>query len=310
MTPAMIRSLGFFALLALAAPAFAQPAPALDAAEARARLADAMRASGIVRHADLVYRTIDGVDPARFSLDVYTRPDLKRAPVVLFVHGGSWQRGDKMAVASKPLAFAPAGFVTVSTNYRFRPATPLFDMAGDIAAAAAWVKSNITAYGGDPDRIILMGHSAGGHLAALVGTNPDYLKSAGVPFSSIVGVVPLDAGPYNIARQLTHLPANSYGDMLRLVFTQDPDLWPAVSPFHHVREGLPPFLVVSNPTRVDAQTEAKPFVAELRAKGVEVEWYTSAGLDHSGVNTDIGRGDTPLTRKVVDFLRDVGRPGL
>jgi len=275
----------------------------------RAAAAAAIAGAGISRYPDIVYAEIPGVAPSRLSLDVYAPPGLKDAPVVLFVHGGSWQRGDKLAALFKPVAFAKAGFVTVSTHYRFRPDVSLADMAGDVAKATAWVRDNIGRYGGDPDRIVLMGHSAGAHLVAVVGTNSRFLIENGVPASAIVGVVPLDTGPYDVELAMEkRQPQSRNGQMMELVFGLDPSVWSEVSPMVHIRRGLPPFLVVSSDSRADAKTQAVPFVNQLRSVGVAAEWYEAKGLDHGGVNIDLGQGDTPLTRRVTAFLTMVASP--
>jgi len=90
--------------------------------------------------------------------------------------------------------------------------------------------------------------------------------------------------------------------MIAMVFGNDKAKQLDVSPIHHIKAGLPPFLVVSSDNRTDAPLQAVPFVERLKAAGVAAEWYEAEGLDHGGVNADIGRGDTPLTRKVLDFL--------
>ena len=229
--------------------------------------------------------------------------------MVLFVHGGSWQRGDKLAALFKPVAFAKAGFVTVSTNYRFRPHVSLADMAGDVAKATAWVRDNIGRYGGDPDRIVLMGHSAGAHLVAVVGTNSRFLIENGVPASAIVGVVPLDTGPYDVELAMEkRQPQSRNGQMMELVFGLDQARWAEVSPVAHIRRELPPFLVVSSDSRADAKTQAVSFVNKLSTVGVAAEWYEAKGLDHGGVNIDLGQGDTPLTRRVTAFLKMAASP--
>jgi arylformamidase len=302
----------FLGAIILAAVLVAGASFAQEPSTTQATVAEALTKAGITRHADIRYDTIPGVDAERQSLDVFTGPSLRKAPVILFVHGGSWQRGSKAAVASKPLAFVPAGFVTVAANYRFRPNVEIGDMARDIATATAWVRQNISRCGGDPDRIILMGHSAGAHLVAVVGTDTRFLSDAGVPRASIIGVVPLDTGPYDVAKQMGNGGKDAglgaqYGTMIQMVFGSDKAKWLEVSPSDHVKAGLPPFLVVSSDKRSDAKAQAIPFVEKLKASGVAAEWYEAKGLDHGGVNADVGRGDTPLTAKVLEFLRRIAK---
>src|SRR5882724_11079214 len=112
----------------------------------------------------------------RQTLDVYAPTDGKNHPVVVWIHGGGWKAGDKKGVQKKPQAFVDKGFVFVSTNYRFVPHVTVKEMTSDIAKAIRWVHEHAKEYGGDPNSILVMGHSAGAHLAALVCTDERYLK--------------------------------------------------------------------------------------------------------------------------------------
>lgn len=292
-----------WALAALAAaPAWAQDAPPRERFEALLR---EMAAQGIVRHPDLTYASRPTSDPNRLELDVYTVEGAARRPVVVFFHGGSWQAGDKAAVGRKPLAFVPAGYVVVSATYRFRPEVTVSDMAGDAAAAVGWVKDNIARYGGDPARVFLMGHSAGAHLVSVLGTNLRLLASAGVPSSSIRGVVSLDTGPYDVARQIALVQGQTtvYAKMIRTVFGTDPAAWPEVSPVDHVKRdaGIPPFLVVASDNRADVPVQAQPFVAALQAAGVPAELYIARERTHASLNAELGAPGDPTTAKVLAF---------
>jgi acetyl esterase/lipase len=108
-------------------------------------------------------------------LDVYSPRDASGLPVVLWIHGGGWQTGDKMEVQSKPRALMDRGFVFVSTNYRLLPAMDIATILRDVARSVRSVHAHITQHGGDPNRLFLMGYSAGAQLAALVCTDGRYL---------------------------------------------------------------------------------------------------------------------------------------
>src|SRR5881398_2439545 len=147
-----------------------------------------------------VKRDIPYADPAheRQVLDVYSLPDAKNLPVVFWIHGGGWQTGDKSEVQEKPKAFVDRGFVFVSTNYRLLPKVEMQTIFRDVAKALGWVHKNIAAHGGDPDRIFVMGHSAGAQLAALMCIDDRYLKAEGVPFLALKGCVPVDGDTYDV----------------------------------------------------------------------------------------------------------------
>ena len=136
-----------------------------------------------------VKRNIPYADPAqdRQVLDVYSPPKAKSLPVVFWIHGGGWQTGDKTDVQIKPQAFADKGFVFVSTNYRLLPNVDMATIVRDIAKSIRWVHDHIAAYRGDPERILVMGHSAGAQLAALVCIDDRYLKAEGLSLGIIKG---------------------------------------------------------------------------------------------------------------------------
>jgi len=142
------------------------------------------------QHRDLAYGT-----DARQRLDVYAPPQAAKLPVVIFWYGGSWTHGDRANYRFVGAALAARGFVTVVPDYRLYPqvAFPQFCMDG--AQALAWVEAHVQEFGGDPHRIVLMGHSAGAHIAAFVAFNHAFDERAGADPKSIVGLVGL-SGPY------------------------------------------------------------------------------------------------------------------
>src|SRR4051812_24361079 len=145
-----------------------------------------------------VERDIPYGDQERQVLDVYSPPGAKDRPVVFWIHGGGWQVGDKGEVQRKPQVFVDKGFVFVSTNYRLLPNVDMATIVRDIARSIHWVHDHIAEYGGDPNRLLVMGHSAGAQLAALVCTDERYLKAEGLPISIVKGCVPVDGDTYDV----------------------------------------------------------------------------------------------------------------
>src|SRR3984893_5190862 len=141
-----------------------------------------------------VHRGLASSEPKneRQMLDVYAPAEGKNLPVVVWIHGGGWQAGDKSDVQKKPQAFADKGFVFVSINYRLLPDVTIKQMAADVAKAIRWTHDHAKDYGGDPDTMIVTGHSAGAQLAALVCTDDSYLKAEKLPLSLVKGCVPVD----------------------------------------------------------------------------------------------------------------------
>lgn len=137
-----------------------------------------------------------GPEP-RQSLDVYTPvpPQAAGRPVVVFFYGGSWQSGRRAYYRFIGEALTAHGVVTVVADHRLYPEVVFPAFVADAAQAVAWVHGHIAAFGGDPDRIFLMGHSSGAHIAALLATDRAYLSRVGVPAASVRGLIGL-AGPY------------------------------------------------------------------------------------------------------------------
>lgn len=141
------------------------------------------------RATDLAY----GSGP-RQRLDVFS-PQSGEHPVVVFLYGGSWTEGSKSQYAFVGAALAARGYVTVIPDYRLYPQVRFPELMADPANAVAWVRAHAREFGGDPDRIYLMGHSAGAYMAAMLALNGAYLRAAGVPPNAIAGLVGL-SGPY------------------------------------------------------------------------------------------------------------------
>lgn len=164
------------------------------------------------------------------TLDIYTPPTVGKEPhaVMIYVHGGAWTAGDKSRVHLKDDFFTHQGWVFISVNYRLYPQVAWQEMAQDVANAIAWVHGHISVYGGDAQRIFLMGHSAGAHLVSLVATDERYLQAAGLSLEVLRGVLALDTRAYDIPSL-----AQADGELPRVyaqIFGSDPQVWQAASP--------------------------------------------------------------------------------
>ena len=146
---------------------------------------------GYLSHTDQAYGDAD-----RQVLDIYV-PEAHHelSPVIVYFYGGSWKRGSRQTYRFIAEAFAPKGFVVAIPDYRLYPDVRFPTFVEDAASAIRWVREHAPRFGGDPDRIILMGHSAGAHIAALLAFDDRYLSNAGVPATSLSGMVGI-AGPY------------------------------------------------------------------------------------------------------------------
>ena len=254
-------------------------------------------------HRDLAY-----AEPKneRQTLDVYVPADTaaagKARPIVFWIHGGGWQRGDKTSVQAKPQAFVDRGFVFVSTNYRFVPHVTIDQMAGDVAKAIRFVHDHAKEYGGDPEVFFVMGHSAGAQLAALVSTDERYLKSEGLSLAIIRGCVPVDGDTYDVPLQI-----DTVEDRRANIYRQkfgDEEKQKDLSPITHVARGkhIPPFLILHVADHPETKLQSEHLVAALAKHDIPAKAHAAAGKDHGSINADLGtEGDEP-TKALFEFV--------
>ncbi|MFZ5830832.1 MAG: carboxylesterase family protein, partial [Planctomycetota bacterium] len=249
---------------------------------------------------DIRYRETPGAEANLQSLDVYAPPDAKKLPVMIYVHGGGWQRGDKSAVGAKPAYFCSRGWVFVSLNYRLVPAVGLLTQLQDSADAIAWVHAHIAKHGGDPQRLHLMGHSAGAHHVAILATNGRFLKAAGKELSILKSVVELDTQALDVPRMMQGSDTAVYVQ----AFGKDERLWREVSPLHHVAKGkgIPAFFLVVADNRVQKLEQAAAFQKALQAGGVRCEFVEAPEHDHGSLNRAIGESSDKVTSAMARFL--------
>ena len=260
-----------------------------------------------------VKRDIPYASPAheRQVLDVYSPPGAKGLPVVFWIHGGGWQAGDKSDVQLKPRAFTDRGFVFVSTDYRLLPNVEMETIVRDVARSIRWVHEHIAEYGGDPRRLLVMGHSAGAQLAALVCIDDRYLKAEGLSLDIIKGCVPVDGDTYDVpaiietaeTRQRVHgLPQATYGH--RAKFGGDPAKHRDLSAVTHVARGkdIPPFLIMHVADHPDTAAQARRLAGVLKDAGIPVRVYAARESTHNRINADLGLPDDPGTRALFEFV--------
>lgn len=227
-------------------------------------------------------------------------------PLVLFIHGGGWSIGDKrQGAGDKPAYYTGLGYAFASTNYRLVPDVTPADQAADIAAAIAMLRRDAAQLGHDPDRIVLMGHSAGAHLAALVATDERYLAAAGVPMQAIAGVVLLDGAGYDVPRQMAG--ARLLTERLyRPAFSDDPARQRALSPITHTGgSDARRWLILHVAERADAADQSRRLAEALRSGGATVDLHGIAGASHMSVNRDAGRAGTTEGEAIAGFLRRI-----
>jgi acetyl esterase/lipase len=225
---------------------------------------------------------------------------------MIMIHGGGWRRGDKASppiLGAKLRHFVGAGYIYASINYRLSPETPNEDgiqhplHAQDCAKAIAWVHDHIAEYGGDPGQLHLMGHSAGGHLAGIVGTNDRFLKAEGKDLSILKSNVLLDPAAIDIPRYIELNEGNKMTPLYELAFGKDEANWRDASPQHHVAPGkhIPPTLVFYAGDRMNLDQLAPALAKALNQAGSPSQAVDTVSLDHGQINSHIGLIDEPMT---------------
>jgi acetyl esterase/lipase len=258
-----------------------------------------------------------GTAHERQVLDVYAPPGAKSLPVVFWIHGGGWQTGDKSMVALKPKAFMEAGFVFVSINHRLLPAVDMGAITRDVASALGWVQKTIATYGGDPNRLLVMGHSSGGQLAALMCTDDRYARAEGVSLTAIKGCVPVDADTFDIPAiiemaetraRVHHLPLPTYGH--RQKFGDDPAKHRDFSAVTHVAKGkgIPPFLILHIAGHPDTGAQARRLAGVLGQAGIAAKVVAGRETTHSSINDNLGAPNDPVTKEVFAFVAEALEP--
>jgi len=267
-----------------------------------------------------ITRDIPYAQPAspRQMLDVYAPANANRRPIVFWIHGGGWVGGDKAGVKAKPALFVDHDYLFIALSYRFVPNVTIRDIMQDVAKALRWVHDNATNYGGDPDSIFVMGHSAGAQLAALICTDERYVQAEGLSLRMFKGCVPLDGDTYDVVTEVKMVESTQtkpYFDSHRRKFGHD-DALQDLSAVNHVarNKGIPPFLLVhladfpESRTGLQAQLLAEKLIHH---GGVATKVLAVPGKTHNTLNDDIGApGDAVTTDAILKFVAAQLKPSV
>ena len=215
------------------------------------------------KYKNVSYTKDTNFDKDKPTLNIFTprNKKFKNNPVLIFVHGGNWNSGDKKLYGFFGRNFAKKGITTVIVGYTLSPKANYDEMAKEVAQAIEWIKNNISNYNGNPNSIFLTGHSAGGHLVALVATNPKYLKDKSI----IKGVILNDAAGLDMKHYLEEFPPTDSADYLK-TWTNNPENWKDASPIYFLDKNTPKMMIyLGSKTYESIKVSNERFLEALRS---------------------------------------------
>lgn len=233
----------------------------------------------------------------RQKLDIYQpKQPIRKSPVVLFFYGGSWDSGNKEDYKFAAEALTSKGIVTVIPDYRVYPEVTFPAFMEDPAKIARWVKDNINEFGGDPNRIFLVGHSAGAHIAVMLSLNEQYLAAENLKLTDFSGTIG-SAGPYDF------LPVKT--NRLKEIFGPEQDRWKS-QPIEFVKGNNQPMLLLVG-LKDDTVWSRNTFnlAAKIKNKGGAVQVVEFPIFGHIDMVAKLAkpfRGDEMLIKSMVEFI--------
>jgi acetyl esterase/lipase len=222
--------------------------------------------------------------------------------VLIFIHGGSWNSGKKSLYNFLGKRFARKGVVAVIIDYPLSPKADYLQMAISSVIAVQWVRNNIEQYGGNPDKIFVSGHSAGGHLAALISVRNEYFNLLGME-NPIKGCILIDAAGldmYGYMKEQNFAQGHTYLN----TFTADPDTWKLASPLYHLHQQMPPFLIYrGEKTYPSIIKSTEKFIKALGNYTTKPAYKVQAGKKHIPMITQFLWTRNPLYDEILEFMQ-------
>jgi acetyl esterase/lipase len=257
---------------------------------------------------DVAYRSGSGSDPIKHRLDLFLA-DGANWPVVVFVHGGGWRNGDRAVriggadiYSNIGRYLAARGIGAAVISYRLQPAVGWRAQVSDAAHAVAWVRVHIAEYGGDPDRLFLMGHSAGAQLVTCVTTDREAQSEAGLPPEAIKGVIAASGAGYDLADEETYrlgADPSYYEDR----FAGPGDWRKTASVARLIAPGVPPFLILfATGESLALQHQAKVLDVAVRRAGGSTTLVPIEGESHERMTLCLSRDDKGAGPAIVRFV--------
>ena len=241
-------------------------------------------------------------------LDIYSPAAGEGHPVLIFVHGGSWKDYDKELFTPVAQKLLPEGMVVVIPDYTLHPDAEYEQMTREVAAAIGWTLENVAQYGGDPERVVLSGHSAGAHLSALALLDPRFLEDLGHSSEEICGWIGL-SGPYDIQAEYDYWVEKGSTPEIMLEVMGGQQNFDRASPVSHARPGLPPLLIIHGEEDETVPVEiSTDFHEALLAEGAPSTLTIYTGASHSDfVFAALTDDRARVVGDIAGFVRGCGR---
>ncbi len=235
------------------------------------------------------------------KLDIYYRTDKSLKPVIVFFHGGGWKSGDKSMYEKLGKTFAARNIVTVIPDYGLSPDVIYPENVYDVSAALKWVKDNIQQYGGDPNLIFPMGHSAGAHLVALVMLDPKYFTDVHMVNKDMAGAVLL-SGVYDLSPE--RLKGEFLDNMIEQSFGNDKQVRSEASPVNHVSFDTPVLYVLyASLDYKILKDQAERLYKGLTREGAPVKKAVVRGRGHVTIISRVGNPGDKTTELIDEFVK-------
>ena len=240
------------------------------------------------------------------KLDVFVPKKIKKGedlPVLVFVHGGNWNSGNRGLYRWLGSRLARKGMLAVVIDYPLSPAARYDDMAQSTAAALAWTAKHAADYGANPERIFVSGHSAGGQLSALVALDSQYLRRAGADTGILEGAILIDAAGLDLYTYLKDENGLAENPSYAQTFTADPAEWKKASPIFNISSKQLPLLIFQGgKTYPSIVRSTARFLDTLQRKESRVDFHLLPGKKHIPMITQFLNTFNPQYDTILEFM--------
>ncbi|WP_229254285.1 alpha/beta hydrolase [Dyadobacter sp. NIV53] len=262
----------------------------------------------ISRSKDIVYlKPENATGKVEQQLNIFApHKHQKLNDVLIFIHGGNWNSGKKSQYNIIGSHWAKKGIVCVIIDYPLSPDANYKEMAIASAQSVKWVKENIITYGGNPERIFISGHSAGGHLAALISIDNTYFEDLGIK-NPIVGTILIDAAGLDMYGYLMEEKLGKDHTYLR-TFTSDPKIWKQATPLYYLHKNMPPMLIYQGgKTYPSISKSNEKFVKALKDFAPGTPYHILKGKKHIPMIIQFFNPWNNRYDEILDFMKEADR---